>query len=249
MSTRPLEGKTALVTGGSRGIGAATARRLASLGATVAVNYRSNENAARNVVASVVSEGGVARAYQADVADTSTIEPLVSKVVSDFGKIDILINNAGVLGLRPIGKLDAAFFAEQFNGNVLSMVLATQAAVPHFPAEGGRIVNLASRLAYSPVMPGSSLYAGAKAAIVAITQAFARELGSKQITVNAVAPGTTETDMTSAMLVERRKGIEAATPLGRVGQPDDLADAIVFFASPDSRWITGRTIIVDGGMT
>lgn len=249
MTTRTLDGKVALVTGGSRGIGAATVRRLAALGATVAVNYRANESAARGVVASVVAQGGVARAYQADVADAAAIQPLVSQVAQDFGRLDILVNNAGVLGMRPVGQLDQAFFVEQFHGNVLSMVLATQAALPFFPKEGGRIVNVASRLAYSPVMPGSALYAGAKAAVVTITQAFARELGARQITVNAVAPGTTETDMTTAILVERRKGIEAATPLGRVGQPDDLADAIVFFASPESRWITGRTIIVDGGMT
>ncbi|HSW13084.1 MAG TPA: glucose 1-dehydrogenase [Solimonas sp.] len=249
MNSLPLEGKVALVTGGSRGIGAATARKLAALGATVAINYRANADAAHSVVGSVVSAGGVARAYQADVTDPAAIEPLVSRVASDFGRIDILVNNVGVLGLRPLGQLDAAFFAEQFNGNVLSMVLMVQAVVPHFPPEGGKIVNLASRLAYSPVMPGSAFYAGAKAAVVAITQAFARELGPRQITVNAVAPGTTETDMTSAMLVERRKGIEAATPLGRVAQPDDVADAVAFFASHASRWITGRTVIVDGGMT
>jgi 3-oxoacyl-[acyl-carrier protein] reductase len=169
-------------------------------------------------------------------------------VIRAFGRIDILINNAGIFGMQPLGAIEPQSFAEQFRVNTLSVVLVTQEALPHFPATGGHVVNVASSLAYAPVA-GTSVYAATKAAVVTLTQAFARELGGRRISVNAVAPSVTETDMTRAHLPERRRALVESTPLGRIGQPEDVADVVAFLASSASRWVSGRTILVDGGPT
>ncbi|MFI5015833.1 MAG: SDR family NAD(P)-dependent oxidoreductase [Hyphomicrobiales bacterium] len=241
-------GKVALVTGGSRGIGAAIARRLARGGARVAVGYRARQADAETVVAEIAREGGEAQAFGGDVSRPEDVARVVAGAVSAFGRLDIVVNNAGVSAYRPVGALDQAFFREQFEGNVLSAILVTQAALPSLPRPGGRIINLASRLAFDPI-PGSAIYAAAKAAVITLTHAFARELGGQGITVNCVAPGLTETEMASGISKERREAVVAATPLGRLGIPEDIAGVVAFLASDEARWITGRTILADGGLT
>jgi 3-oxoacyl-[acyl-carrier protein] reductase len=165
-----------------------------------------------------------------------------------YGRIDILINSAAVAPYRPLDAIDAAFVRAVFDTNVLGTILVIQAALPHLTSPGGRIVNFASGLAFRPI-PTSSVYAASKAAVVTLTQAFSKELGPKGITVNAVAPGVIETEMTSAILAQRGADIIAATPLGRIGRPDDIAGIVTFLASPEAGWITGRTILADGGLT
>lgn len=238
----------ALVAGGSRGIGAAVARRLAALGAQVAVTYKSRRDAAESVVNDIVTAGGTALALEADVSRSEMVDTLVADVVARFGRIDILVNSAGVAPYRPLGTMDPSFVREVFDANVLGTVLLTQAVVPFLPTPGGRIIHFSSRLAISPIAT-SSVYAAAKAAVSTLTQAFSKELGPKGITINAVAPGVIETDMTADILRERGDAIRAATPLGRIGSPDDIAGIVAFLASPESGWITGRTILADGGLT
>ncbi len=240
--------KIALVTGASRGIGAGIAKKLASLGAQVAINYRANEQAARATVEEIRKQGGIAELFAADVADAAAVRAMVAAVAERFGRIDILVNNAGTFGVRLLGEIDATFFAEQFVANTLSMILVTQEALRHFPASGGRIISVSSRLAYSP-SEGTSVHAAAKAAVSTLTHAFARELGRRHITVNAVAPGPTETDMIRGMPPELRETIAAATPIGRMGGPADIAGLVACLASEDAGWVTGRTILVDGGLT
>ena len=164
------------------------------------------------------------------------------------GRIDILINSAGIAPYRPLAAIDTAHVREVFDANVLGTILLTRAVVPHLPSPGGRIVHFSSRLAVSPIAT-SSVYAASKAAVSALTLALSKELGPKGITINAVAPGVIETDMTAAIISERGDAIRAATPLGRIGVPDDIAGIVAFLASPDSGWITGRTILADGGAT
>ena len=244
----PLSDKVALVIGGSRGIGAAVARRFASLGSRVAIGYRTRSDAAEMLVSEIATAGGQCIAIQGDITQTEAAQRIVRDTVAQYGRIDILINSAGVAPYRPLSAIDAAFVREIFDANVLGTVLVTQAALPHLTSPGGRIINFASALAFRPI-PTSSIYAAAKAAIVTLTHAFSKELGSKGITVNAIAPGVIETEMTSAVLAERGAQIVAATPLGRIGQPEDIAGIVTFLASPEAGWITGRTIIADGGVT
>lgn len=243
-----LQKKVALITGGSRGIGAAIAHKLAALGAHVAFTYKHNQQAAKRVAACIREEGGVAECFMADVSDIASVRALFSSVVKCFGHIDILINNAGVFGRRGLEDIDAAFFAEQFSTNAWGTLLMTQQAVPYFPPQGGCIVNFSSQCVYSP-RNGTGVYAASKAAVEALTHACAIELGGRGITVNAIAPAATQTDMIAGMTGERRKAIEAATPLGRLARPEDIADIVAFLASDEARWINGRTIRADGGMT
>ncbi|MEZ0167759.1 SDR family NAD(P)-dependent oxidoreductase [Microvirga sp. TS319] len=243
-----LSSKVALVVGGSRGIGAAAARKLASMGAQVAVTYKTRRDAADEVVSDITEAGGKAAAFEADIVQAPAIDSLLQAVSARFGGIDILVNSAGIAPYRPLGSMDAAFVREIMDANVVGTVLLTQAAVPLMTSPGGRIVHFSSRLATSPI-PTSSVYAASKAAVSALVHAFSKELGPKGITINAVAPGVIETDMTAAIIQERGRAIRSTTPLGRIGQPDDIAGIVAFLASPDSDWITGRTILADGGLS
>lgn len=240
--------KVAIVTGGSRGIGAAIARKLASQGAQVVIVYRSNQQQAEHVVADIISQGGKAVAYAADVSQEQDVRDTLSAIATRFGRVDILINNAGVFEGRTLADVDAEHIARVFNGNMGSMLLMTRHALPFFPEHGGRIVNVSSNLIYSPRI-GTAIYSASKAAVSVLTHAYALELGPRGITVNAVAPAMTETDMTAATPLARREAVANGTPLGRVAQPQDIADVVAFLASEDARWITGRTLLTDGGLT
>ncbi|MGK6316909.1 SDR family NAD(P)-dependent oxidoreductase [Neorhizobium sp. DT-125] len=243
-----LQDKVVLVTGGSRGIGAAIARRFASLGSRVVVAYRSDREAAEKLAGDLVNAGGHCIAVQADIANPDDIRTLVASVVERFGRIDVLVNCAAVGPYRPLGQMDASFIRSILETNVMGIVLMTEEVLPHLASPGGRIINFSSALAFRPI-PTSSVYSASKAAVVTLTHAFAKELGPKGITVNAVAPGVIETDLTTKILAERGEQILAMTPLARIGKPDDIAGIVTFLASPDAGWITGRTIIADGGVT
>jgi 3-oxoacyl-[acyl-carrier protein] reductase len=245
MGTRrmSLHGKIALITGASRGIGAAIARRLAADGATVAIHYRSGQAAAE----ALAQEIGKAAAFQADITQPAEALRLAEAVAAQFGRIDILVNNAGIIEPGLFGAIDPASFERQFTINTLSVLLMMQAAVPHFPASGGRVVNISSSLAMAP-LESTVVYSASKAAVNTLTQGFARELGKKRITVNAVAPGATETDMTADLDPAIKDRISSATPLGRWAKPEDIADTVAFLASDAARFITGRIITVDGGL-
>jgi 3-oxoacyl-[acyl-carrier protein] reductase len=243
-----LEGKTVLVTGGSRGIGAAVARRFASLGSHVAIVYRSDQDAAEKLAGELTGAERKCIALKGDVAAPDDVNSIVEATVERLGGIDVLVNCAAIAPYRPLGEMDAAYIRSVLDTNILGTVLMTQAALRHLPSPGGRIINFASALAFRPI-PTTSIYSASKAAVAALTHAFAKELGTRGITVNAVAPGVIETDMTTKILAERGDQILAMTPLARIGQPDDIAGIVTFLASPDAGWITGRTIIADGGVT
>ena len=243
-----LAGKVILVTGGSRGIGAEVVRRFSSFGSRLVIGYRSDHEAADKLVSELAGMGSDSIAVKADVADPDAVKSLVRSAVERFGAIDVLVNCAAVGPYRPLGDMDAPFIRNILDTNVMGTVLMAQEVLPHMTSPGGRIVNFASALAYRPI-PTSSLYSASKAAVVTLTQAFAKELGPKGITVNAVAPGVIATDMTTKILAERGDQILAMTPLARIGQPDDIAGIVTFLASSEAGWITGRTIIADGGVT
>jgi 3-oxoacyl-[acyl-carrier protein] reductase len=242
-----LADKVAIVTGGSRGIGAAIGKRLAKDGATVVVNYSRNAESADRVVAEIQATGGKAVAVQADISDLAAIEKLFAKNLELHGKLDILVNNAGLSELRAIEKVDAAFYESLFNVNVRAPLFAIQAAVRSMGA-GGRIVNITSSITKNP-NPEASVYAGTKAALETITRSLANEFGSRQITVNAVGPGVVSTDMLDSMISpEWQQSLIDNTPLGRLGKPEDIADVVAFLASDDARWITGEIISANGGL-
>jgi 3-oxoacyl-[acyl-carrier protein] reductase len=243
----PLNGKVALVTGGSRGIGAAIAERFASVGARVAISCR-NEASARAVLDAIAATGAEGAAFAGDVASPAVAREMVAQVVARFGHIDVLVNCAGVSEHRSFEASDPDFFHRIFDTNVLGTVSVVQATLPHLTAPGGRIINFSSALATRPI-PNSSIYAASKAAIEALSHALAKEFGPRDITVNTIAPGVIETDMTAKTLAERGSSILAMTPLGRIGQPDDISGVALFLASPDAGWLTGRTFIVDGGVS
>jgi 3-oxoacyl-[acyl-carrier protein] reductase len=243
-----LSGKVVLITGGSRGIGAGMARRFGAEGSHVAIGYRSGEAAAESVLADVVAAGGQGIVVAGDVAKAEDARAMVAQVVAKFGRIDVLINCAGISDHRSFEKSDTAFFHAIFNTNVLGTVEMIQAALPHMTAPGGRIINFSSGLATRPI-PTTSIYAASKAAVAALSHALAKEFGPRGITVNTIAPGVIETEMTTTILAERGANIVAMTPLGRIGQTDDIAGIAVFLASPDGKWLTGRTLIADGGIS
>ena len=243
---KKLAGKIALVTGGSRGIGAAIAIRLASEGATVVISYASNKTAADTVVKQIEELGSKAIAIKANVSSSQDTESLISEI-KKLGKIDILINNAAILLSGPLEEINLDQFDQLFNTNVRGVVTTTMATLPLFN-DGGRIINISSRAARASIAD-FSFYSATKAAIEALTRCWAQELGKRQITVNAIATGTTETDMLEKGLSDDAKqSFVSKTALGRVGQPSDIADAVAFFASADSGWITGKTIECDGGL-
>jgi len=244
---KKLDGKIALVTGGSRGIGAAIALRLAADGATVAVSYVSNKTAADKVVAQITELGSKAIAVKANVSSKQDNEALVEEV-KKLGKIDILVNNAAVFAGRPIDETDIDEYEKIFDTNVKGVVATTIAALPHLN-DGGRIINISS-VASTAKVGGWGFYSASKAALDALTRVWAQELGKRQITVNAVAPGTTLTEMLEQGLSEdAKKAYVKKTALGRLGQPSDIADVVAFLASPDGRWVTGQTLVTDGGMS
>lgn len=244
-----LEGKVAVVTGASKGIGAEIARQLAAAGAAVVVNYASSKSGADKVVADIAAKGGKAVAVQADVAKEVDIRRLFAEAKKAFGRVDILVNNAGIYEFSPLEAVTVEHFNKQFNLNVLGLLLTTQEAVKHFGAGGGSVINISSVVA-TAAPPFTSVYSGTKAAVDAITKSLAKELGPKKVRVNSINPGMVETEGTHAQGIpdsDFRKQVESQTPLGRIGQPDDIAPAVVFLASDDSKWITGETWHVAGG--
>jgi 3-oxoacyl-[acyl-carrier protein] reductase len=244
--TKAFEGKVALVTGGSRGIGAGAARRLAREGAAVVLVYESRRDAAEQVVQAIRAEGGRADALQADVSDQEAMRRAARQAAELHGRIDVLVHCAGIYGNWPVGQIERADFDRQLAVNTWSVVAALQAVLPHFPASGGAVVNVSTSLVHAPG-GGHAVYAAAKAAVETLTRGFAVELGPRGIRVNAVAPHITRTDMTAGIPAEHRAHETALTPLGRLAEVEDVTDAIAFLASDQARWVTGRTLLTDGG--
>ncbi len=248
--SKKLAGKVAVVTGASKGIGAAIARQLASDGASVVVNYASSKQGAEKVVAEIVERGGKATAVKANVAKKAEIEQLFAEAKRAFGSVDILVNNAGIYEFSPLESITEDHFHRQFDLNVLGLILASQEAAKHFGAAGGSIVNISSVVS-TLAPPNAAVYSATKAAVDAVTKSLAKELGPRHIRVNSINPGMVETEGThSAGITESdmRKQTEAQTPLGRIGQPQDIAPAVAFLASEDAAWITGETLYISGGL-
>ena len=248
-NSKKLADKVAVVTGASKGIGAAIAKALAAEGAAVVVNYSSSKAEADRVVSEISAHGGKAVAMQADMSKQAEIEQLFGETKKAFGKLDILVNNAGIYQFAPLEEVTEEHFHKHFNLNVLGLLLASQAAAKLFDSAGGNIINLSS-IVSTLAIAGASVYSGTKAAVDAITRSLAAELGPRKIRVNAIRPGMVETEGThSAGITESdmRKDVETQTPLGRIGQPHDIASAAVFLASEDASWITGETFLVSGG--
>jgi 3-oxoacyl-[acyl-carrier protein] reductase len=244
-----LKGKVAVVTGASKGIGASIAEHLGAAGASVVVNYASSKEGAEKVVAGIKAKGGEAIAVQANVAKEADIEKLFAETKKAYGKLDILVNNAGVYEFSPLEGVTSEHFHKQFDLNVLGLLLTTKEAVKLIGPEGGSIINISSIVGPMPVGT-ASVYSATKAAVDAITIALSKELGPRKIRVNSLNPGMVETEgLHSVGFAESdfRKSIEATTPLGRIAQPEDIATAAVFFASPDAGWVTGQTLILAGG--
>jgi 3-oxoacyl-[acyl-carrier protein] reductase len=244
-----LTGKVAVVTGASKGIGAAIAKRLAADGASVVVNYASSREGAEEVVAEITQAGGKAIAVGASVANQPDIDRLFTETQNAFGKVDILVNNAGIYSFGPLEQVTAGEYNRLFDTNVLGLLLTTKAALPHFPAEGGSVVNISSVVS-TLAPPTTAVYSSTKGAVDTITKALAKELGPRKIRVNSVNPGFVVTEGTHSAGIaggDFERNAVASTPLGRAGQPDDIAPPVSFLASDDARWITGETIIVSGG--
>jgi len=248
-NSNKLNGKVAVVTGASKGIGAAIAKQLATEGAKVVVNYSSSKKDADKVVDEIAKDGGKAIAVQANVSNQADIERLFADTKKAFGRLDVLVNNAGIYEFSPLENVTEEHFHKHFNLNVLGLLLASQAAAKLFDSAGGSIINISS-IASTLAIPNSAVYSGSKGAVDAFTRSLAAELGPRKIRVNAVRPGMVETEGThSAGIAESdmRKQVEAQTPLGRIGQPQDIASTVVFLASSDSSWITGETLVISGG--
>lgn len=248
--SRKLEGKVAIVTGASKGIGASIAKRLASEGASVVVNYVNSKEGADRVVDAIVKDGGRAIAIQADVTKADDVDRLFVESKDAYGRLDALVNNAGVFEFQPLDTVDEPHFRRQFDLNVRAVLLTSQRALDYFDQAGGSIVNLSSSVSIAP-MAQSSVYAASKGAVDAMTRALSKELGARGIRVNAVSPGPTETERARDMgLVEsdHGKAMIQQTPLGRFGQPSDIAAVVFFLASDDARWVTGQIIQTSGGL-
>jgi 3-oxoacyl-[acyl-carrier protein] reductase len=245
-----LSGKVAVVTGASKGIGAGIAKALAAEGAAVVVNYSSSREGADRVVAEIAKNGGKAVAVQGDVAKAADVERIFSETKKVFGRLDVLVNNAGVYQFAPLEALTEEEFHRTFNTNVLGLLLASRESLKYFGPDGGSIINIGSVVTeLNP--PGSSIYAGTKGAVDTITKVLAKELGPKKIRVNALNPGLVITDGTVTQGIagsEFEKQMVAQTPLGRAGQPEDIAKVAVFLASSDSGWLTGDKILASGGL-
>ena len=248
-NSKKLADKVAMVTGASKGIGAAIAKHLAAEGAAVVVNYASSKSSADKVVAEITSAGGKAVAVQADVARKADVERLFAETRKAFGALDILVNNAGVYEFLPLEQITEDHFHKQFNLNVLGLILMTQEAVKQFGPAGGSIINISS-VASTAAPALGSVYSATKAAVDTVTKSLAKELGARKIRVNAINPGMIETEGFHAAGIagsDFQKQVEAQTPLGRIGQPQEIATVATFLASADAAWITGETIHVSGG--
>jgi 3-oxoacyl-[acyl-carrier protein] reductase len=244
-----LEGKVAVVTGASKGIGAAIAQGLAKDGAAVVVNYANSPDQAEAVAARIADAGGKAKAVRADVSKPEEARRLIDEAVAAFGRVDILVNNAGVYEFAPLEEISEEHYNRIFDLNVKGLLFASQAAAGAFDGRGGSIINISS-LASQMAFPTASVYSGTKAAVDSFTRTLAAELGSRKILVNSVLPGPVETEGTHAMANFDALSAEmvARTPLGRVGQPEDIASVVSFLASDESGWITGQVIPVAGGL-
>lgn len=245
---KKLTGKVAVVTGASKGIGAAIARQLAADGASVVVNYASSKSGADKVVSDITTQGGKAIAVQGDMAKKSDIERLFAETKKAYGHLDVLVNNAGVYDFKPLDQITEEHFHKQFDLNVLGLILATQEAAKHFNSSGS-VINISSVVATSPA-PGGAVYSATKAAVDAVTKSLAKELGPRNIRVNSLNPGMIETEGLHAAGIKDsdfEKQIAAQTPLGRIGQPHEIATVASFLASADSGWVTGETFHVAGG--
>jgi 3-oxoacyl-[acyl-carrier protein] reductase len=252
MATKKLAGKVAVVTGASKGIGAAIAKLLADEGASVVVNYSSSKDGAARVVAEITGKGGKAVAVQANVAKKADIQRLFAETKAAFGRLDVLVNNAGIYEFSPLAEVTAEHFHKLFDLNVLGLILTTQEAAKHFGPDGGSVVNISSVVSTYGV-PSGSVYSATKAAVDAVTRSLAKELGARKIRVNSINPGMIETEGTASAGItasdsEFKKQMIALTPLGRIGQPQDIAPAAVYLASSDSAWVTGETLFISGGM-
>jgi 3-oxoacyl-[acyl-carrier protein] reductase len=249
MKMSKLKGKVAVVTGASKGIGAAIAKSLAAEGASVVVNYASSKTGAEKVVSDIKAAGGKAVAVSGDVSQGAEAQGIIDAAIKNYGRLDILVNNSGVYEFAPIEVATTDQFHRMFNINVLGLLLTTQAAVKKL-SDGGSIINIGSVVS-SLTPPNSAIYTGTKGAVDAITGVLAKELGAKKIRVNSINPGIVETEGThTAGFIgsEFETGTVAQTPLGRVGQPGDIASVAVFLASDDSKWITGEQIRAGGGL-
>jgi 3-oxoacyl-[acyl-carrier protein] reductase len=248
-NSNKLAGKVAIVTGASKGIGAAIAKHLATEGAAVVVNYSSSKADGEKVVEQITAKGGKAIAVQANVSKQAEIERLFTETKKAYGRLDILVNNAGIYEFAPLEQVTEEHFHKQFNLNVLGLILACQAAAKLFDTAGGTIINISSVVS-TLAIPNAAVYSGTKGAVDAITRSLAKELGPRGIRVNAINPGMVATEGSHAAGIdesEMRKQVEALTPLGRTGQPRDIAGAAVFLASADSSWVTGETFVISGG--
>lgn len=245
--SQKLQGKVAVVTGSSKGIGAEIAKQLAAEGASVVVNYASSKSGADKVVAEIAAAGGKAVAVQADVGKPADIAKLFAETDKAFGPVNILVNNAGVYEFAPLEAITAEHYHKMFDLNVLGLLLTTQEAAKRMP-DGGSIINVSSVVG-KLALPAASVYSATKAAVDAITRCLSTELGPRKIRVNAVNPGMVQTEgnTMAGHESEFRKQIEAQTPLGRIGNVDDIAPAVVFFASDDSKWMTGEVMYIAGG--
>lgn len=244
-----LAGKVAVVTGASKGIGASIAEHLAAEGASVVVNYASSKAGADAVVKRIQEKGGKAVAVQADVSKAEQINSLFAETKKAYGKVDVLVNNAGIYDFQPLESITPEHFHKQFDLNVLGLLLTTQEAVKLIGPGGGSIINISSIVGPMPVAQ-ASVYSATKAAVDAITVSLSQELGPKKIRVNSLNPGMVETEgLHSVGFAESdfRKSLESRTPLGRIAQPEDIARAAVFYASDDSGWVTGQTLVLSGG--
>jgi len=244
-----LQGKVAVVTGASKGIGAGIARALGAAGASVVVNYASDKAGANKIVADIKDKGGKAVAVQGDVSKAAEVKQLFEQTKKAFGKLDVLVNNAGVFNFAPIEETNEAEYQRQFGVNVLGPLLATREALPLFGPQGGSVINISSIVSRMGI-PGSSIYAGTKGALDSITLVLASELGPRKIRVNSINPGMVESEGTHAAGFiggDFQKNIEAQAPLGRIGQPEDIAKVAVFLASDESSWLTGERISASGG--
>lgn len=247
---KKLANKVAVVTGASKGIGAAIAKSLAAEGAAVVVNYAASKEQADRVVSEIKSQGGAAVAVQGDVSKAPDVQKLFAETKREFGKLDVLVNNAGVYEFAPLEEITEQQFHRMFNTNVLGLLLATQEAAKLFGPEGGSVINIGS-VASSMNPPASAVYTATKSAVDAVTRVLSKELGSKKIRVNSINPGMVETEgfHTGGFVgSDFQKQTEAQTPLGRTAQPGDIAPIAVFLASADSGWLTGETLLASGGL-